>query len=361
MGRIVFSSGRTLGQTDGAFVIAEAGVNHNGDLGLARALVDAAAAAGADAVKFQTFKTRRLVTDRAPQARYQAERAAATSQSAMLRRLELSPEAHADLRDYARARGLVFFSSPFDEESVDLLVDLGVDVLKLGSGELTNAPLLRHVAATGLPLILSTGMAWLSEVLAAVELLRAAGLTDLAVLQCTSRYPAPLEDAHVRAMGTLAAALGPDVLIGYSDHTPGAAAPAAAAALGARILEKHLTLDNALPGPDHAASLDPSAFAAMVTLVRQVETALGDREKRPRPGEDEMRQVARRGLHLARPVPAGTPLEAADLIALRPADGLPPSALESVVGLVAARDLAPGDALHLGDVVRPAPRPEPPR
>lgn len=361
MGRVVFPSQRTLGETHGVFVIAEAGVNHNGDLGLARRLVDAAADAGADAVKFQTFTARRLVTADGPQAAYQAERAAAASQSAMLEGLELSADAHAQLRDHALARGLVFLSSPFDDESVDLLVSLGVEALKLGSGELTNAPLLRHAAATGLPLILSTGMAWLSEVAAAVELVRAAGVVDLAVLQCTSRYPAPLEDAHVRAMRTLSRALGRDVVIGYSDHTLGHAAPAAAVARGARILEKHLTLDTALPGPDHAASLDPAGFTAMVSLVRDVERALGDDAKRPRAGEDEMRQVARRGLHLARDVAAGARIAPADLIALRPAEGLPPSALDDVVGLIAARDLPAGAPLHLGDVTRPPSTPGAPR
>lgn len=354
MGQLAFASGRTLGSGPGAFVIAEAGVNHNGELALARGLVDAAAEAGADAVKFQTFRAKDLVAAAAPKAAYQRRQAPGETQREMLERLELGRAQHGELQAYARERGLVFLSSPFDPASVDLLVDLGVPALKLGSGELTNLPLLQHAARTGLPILLSTGMAFLAEVdVAARTILAAQPLEarDLALLHCVSRYPAPLEHANVRAMVTLRGAIGAPVRFGYSDHTPGAAAPAAAVALGACVIEKHLTLDRSLPGPDHAASLDPAGFAEMVRLVRDVEAALGDGVKGPQPGEDEMRLVARRSLHLRRSVASGEPVTVEDLAVLRPADGLPPAQLPEVLGLRAARDLALGEPLRMGDVV----------
>jgi len=354
LGQLVFASGRALGSGSGAFVIAEAGVNHNGDLGLARALVDAAVEAGADAVKFQTFRTKELVAAAAPKAAYQRREAPDESQQAMLERLELGRTQHEALRAYARERGIEFLSSPFDPLSVDLLVELGVPALKLGSGELTNLPLLRHAARSGLPILLSTGMAFLAEVDVAARTIlevQAPDAQDLALLHCVSRYPAPLGHANVQAMVTLRRAIGGPVRFGYSDHTPGVAAPAAAAALGARVIEKHLTLDRTLPGPDHAASLDPAGFAEMVRLVRDVEAALGDGVKAPQPGEDEMRSVARRSLHLRRAVDAGAPLTAADIAILRPAEGLPPARFHDVLGLRAARPLAQGAPLRLGDLV----------
>ena len=354
MGQLVFASGRALGSGPGAFVIAEAGVNHNGDLALARGLVDAAAEAGADAVKFQTFRASDLVAAGAPKAAYQRREAPHESQRAMLERLELGRAQHAELQGYARERGLVFLSSPFDFQSVDLLVELGVPALKLGSGELTNLPLLRYAARTGLPLLLSTGMAFLGEVDVAARAVLSTqppAALDLALLHCVSRYPAPLEHANVQAMVTLRKAIGGPVRFGYSDHTPGPAAPAAAVALGARVIEKHLTLDRRLPGPDHAASLDPSGFAEMVHLVRDVEAALGEGVKAPQPGEDEMRLVARRSLHIRRPVAPGSLLTPEDVAILRPAEGLPPARLDDVLGLRAARALAAGEPLRLGDVV----------
>ena len=338
MGTVTFPSGRALGKGPGALFIAEAGVNHNGDLELARQLIDAAAQAGADAIKFQTFRADQLVTKGAPKAAYQAARDASEGQHAMLAKLELSAEDHRALARRAAERGLIFLSSPFDESSVDLLAAIGVPALKLGSGELTHGPLLAHGARTGLPLMISTGMAHLAEVEEAVATARRAGAVDIAVLHCVSRYPAPIGVINLRAMDTLRGAL-PGTVVGYSDHSVGPAACAAAAARGAEILEKHLTLDKGLPGPDHGASADPPELAATIALVREVELSLGTGVKGPVDGEDEMRRIARRSLHLARPVRAGATLGRDDLIILRPADGLAPGELERVLGKRACRDL----------------------
>jgi N,N'-diacetyllegionaminate synthase len=334
--------GRPLGEGR-AFVIAEAGVNHNGDLDLARRLVDAAAEAGADAVKFQTFRTEALVSGAAPKARYQVETTGEReSQRAMLARLELSAEAHAGLRDHATRRGLVFFSTPFDEASADLLARLGVELLKIPSGEVTNLPLLRHVAAKRLPVLLSTGMCTLEEVAAAVEAIRAAGDPPLAILHCVSAYPAPAEDTNLRAMETLRARFG--VPVGLSDHSLGLEIALAAVARGAAVLEKHLTLDRALPGPDHRASLEPADFGALVRGVRAIESALGDGAKRPMPSELDTRAVARRSLVAARPLPAGHRLTRDDIAIKRPGTGIPPGELERLLGRRLARSVE-ADAL----------------
>lgn len=344
MGQLTFDSGRQVGHTPGVFVIAEAGVNHNGDLALAHDLVDAAAKAGADAVKFQTFEATRLVAPTAPKAEYQKKGDAAATQLEMLRALELGLDAHRELKAYAESQGLVFLSSPFDVESVDLLVELGVDALKLGSGELTNVELLRHAATRGLPLILSTGMAYLSEIDEAVRRVRAWGLEDLAILHCVSLYPTPPEDVHLRAMAAVAGA-APGALYGFSDHTDGVAVSVAAVARGAQIIEKHLTCDRGLPGPDHAASLEPDTFAQMVSMIREVEQALGRAHKAPVAGESEMRHVARRSLHVRRDVESGEVLKASDLAVWRPASGLAPELMESVIGMRVHEALCAGDPL----------------
>jgi N,N'-diacetyllegionaminate synthase len=342
--------GRRLGAGP-AFVIAEAGVNHNGDLDLARRLIDAAADAGADAVKFQTFRTDALVSGEAPKARYQVETTGAgESQRAMLARLELSAGAHARLRDHATARGLVFFSTPFDEASADLLAELGVELLKVPSGEVTNLPLLRHVAAKGRPVLLSTGMCTLEEVASAVETLRTAGDPPVAILHCVSAYPAPAEATNLRAMDTLRARF--DVPVGLSDHSLGIEIALAAVARGAAVLEKHLTLDRGLPGPDHRASLEPGDFAALVRGVRAIESALGDGAKRPMPCELDTRAVARRSLVAARALPAGHRLDRADVAIKRPGTGIPPADLERALGRTLARAVA-ADELLDWDALKP--------
>lgn len=341
---------RPVGAGAPCFVIAEAGVNHNGDPTLACRLVDAAADAGADAVKFQTFKALRLVTATAPQAAYQRRGAAGGgTQFEMLERLELSDDAHRAVVARCRARGVVFLSSPFDELSADFLADLDVPAFKLGSGELTNLPMLAHVAAKGRPLILSTGMATLDEVGAAVATARTAGATDIAVLQCVSSYPAQPADVNLRAMRTMADTF--DVVAGYSDHTLGVAVSLGAVALGAAIIEKHFTLDRTLPGPDHQASAEPAELATLVAGIRAIESALGDGQKRPTASEADVAAAARRSIVAAVDIPAGATLTD-DLLALRrPGTGLAPSRWSTVIGRT-TRKAIPAGALIDPEMLR---------
>jgi N,N'-diacetyllegionaminate synthase len=320
------------------FVIAEAGVNHNGDMALARALVDVAAAARADAVKFQTFAVDRLVTRSAATAEYQRRALGGEpSQYEMLARLELSPADHEMLLAHCARRGIEFMSTPFDPESARFLKRLGVRRIKISSGDVTNLPMLEVVGALGLPVILSTGMADLEEVGAAVATLCAAGTTDLALLQCVSNYPADPALTNLRVMDTFARAFGTPV--GLSDHSPGTAVAIAAAARGAAYIEKHFTLDRSLPGPDHQASLLPDELRGLVQAIREVEAAMGDGVKRPAPSELPVRDVARKSLVAARDVPAGTALAPDDVVILRPGTGLSPAALPRVLGRRTARPI----------------------
>jgi N-acetylneuraminate synthase/N,N'-diacetyllegionaminate synthase len=326
------------------FIVAEAGVNHNGDPALARRLVDAAAESGADAVKFQTFRVDALLTRGAPKAGYQVETTGAgESQREMLARLELATAVLAELKDRAAKRGLTFFSAPFDEESADVLDRLGVALFKVPSGEITNFPLLRHLASKGRPIILSTGMSSLDEVEQAVATIRAAGNPPLAVLHCLSAYPAPAAEVNLRAMDALAARCSCPV--GFSDHTLGIEIAVAAAARGAVIIEKHLTLDKTLAGPDHRASLDPVEFAAMVRAIRAVESALGDGTKRPMPSELDTRRVARKSLVAARALRAGARLGAGDVLIKRPGTGISPADLDKAIGRPLARDIAADEVI----------------
>jgi N-acetylneuraminate synthase len=331
------------------FVIAEAGVNHNGDAALARRLVDAAVEAGADAVKFQTFRTEALVSCNAPKAAYQRETAGGgEGQREMLRRLELGREQHAEIQQHCTKRGILFFSTPFDEESADLLEALHVMLFKLPSGEITNLPLLRHVAAKGRPIILSTGMSTLEEVAQAVAAIDGAGNGGLALLHCVSAYPAPTAEMNLRAMDTLRERFG--VPVGLSDHTLGIEVAVAAVARGASIVEKHLTLDKTLPGPDHRASLDRAEFTALVRAIRSVESALGDGEKRPMPSEMDTRRVARRSLVAARAIRAGERLTG-DMVAVkRPGTGIAPADLERALGRAVRRDLAADQVIGWEDL-----------
>lgn len=341
---------RRIGGGAPCFVIAEAGVNHNGDLDLARQLVDVAAAAGADAVKFQTFRASRLVTAAAPKAAYQAATdVSQESQRAMLQRLEMPEAWYPDLMSRCSRAGLVFLSTPFEEESADALQQLGMAAFKVPSGELTNLPFLAHLARFGRPLIVSTGMSVLDEVEAALDTIRAAGDPPVVLLHCVSRYPTPIDDANVRAMLTLAEAFG--MPVGYSDHTEGIEAPMAAVALGAVVVEKHITTDRSLPGPDHRASLEPDALTDMVRRLRLVERSLGTGQKRPSVEERETAAVARKSLVLARAVPAGHRLVGDDLAIRRPGTGLPPSAFAVVVGRQVVRDLPIDHLLAPDDLV----------
>jgi N,N'-diacetyllegionaminate synthase len=338
-------AGRTLAPGQPAFVIAEAGVNHNGDPALARALVDAAADGGADAVKFQTFRTSALTSRTAPKAAYQVETTGAEeSQGQMLERLELSLDTLAALKARAAARGIVFFSAPFDEASADTLGGLGVPMFKVPSGEITNLPLLRHIATKGAPIILSTGMSTLDEVAAALAAMRGVADVPVALLHCLSAYPAPVGDVNLRAMDGLRERFGCPV--GLSDHTLGLEIALAAVARGAQIVEKHLTLDKTLPGPDHRASLEPAEMAALVRGIRNVEAALGDGAKRPMPSELDTRRVARKSLVAARAIRAGEQLTKDAVAIKRPGTGVSPAELERALGRRVRRDLAADDVIE---------------
>ena len=345
-------AGRAIAAGAPVFIVAEAGVNHNGDPDLAGRLVDAAAECGADAVKFQTFTVDALLTREAPKAGYQVETTGAgESQREMLARLELGTDRLAELRDRAAKHGLIFFSAPFDEASADALERLDVALFKVPSGEITNLPLLRHVAAKGRPIILSTGMANLEEVEQAVAAICEAGDPPLALLHCLSAYPAPAGEVNLRAMDSLATRFGCPV--GFSDHTLGLEIAVAAAARGAAIIEKHLTLDKTLPGPDHRASLDVAEFSAMVRAIRSVESALGDGVKRPMPSEADTRRVARKSLVAARALKAGERVAAGDLASKRPGTGISPAELPRVLGLRLARDVAADEVIPWEAFARP--------
>lgn len=340
---------RTVGGGAPCFVIAEAGVNHGGSIEQAHRLVDVAADAGADAVKFQTFRTERLVTRAAPKAAYQKETTGdGEGQWEMLSRLELSPAAHEELQRHCVDRDILFLSTPFDEESLALLDRLGVPAIKLGSGEVTNHLLLRAAARTGRPLLASTGMAWLGEVDAMVRCVRDAGCSSLALFHCVSGYPADPADTNLRAMDTLAAAFG--VPVGLSDHTVGATIALAAVARGAALFEKHFTLDRTLPGPDHRASLEPGELADMIRGIRAVESALGTGLKAPTAAEQDTRAVARRSLAAAVALPSGTTLAEAHLTALRPASGIAPDLLDHVIGRRLRAPVAEGALLTWADL-----------
>jgi N-acetylneuraminate synthase/N,N'-diacetyllegionaminate synthase len=340
---------RRIGVSAPVFIVAEAGVNHNGNPALARRLVDAAAECGADAVKFQTFTVDALLTREAPKAGYQVETTGAgESQREMLARLELGADRLAELRDRAGKHGLVFFSAPFDEASADALEALDVALYKVPSGEITNLPLLRHIAAKGRPIILSTGMATLEEVEQAVAAIRAAGDPPLALLHCLSAYPAPVEEVNLRAMDSLASRFGYPV--GFSGHTLGIEIAVAAAARGAAIIEKHLTLDKTLPGPDHRASLDVAEFSAKVRAIRSVEYALGDGVKRPMPSEAG--RGAWRGKLVAHALRAGERV-AAETREKRPGTGISPAELPRVLGLRLTRDVAADEVIPWEALAKP--------
>jgi N,N'-diacetyllegionaminate synthase len=329
-------------------IIAEAGVNHNGDLAVAKQLIDVAADAGADLVKFQTFTADRLVTTAARKAEYQARSSGADeSQHEMLRRLELTPEMHRILIAHCKLRGIGFFSTGFDSNSVDLLVEYGLDRLKIPSGEITNLPYLRHLGSLGLPVILSTGMSTLGEIEAALDVLAKAGTprNKVTVLHCNTEYPTPMADVNLRAMLAIRDAL--KVSVGYSDHTPGIEVAIAATALGAIVIEKHFTLDRSLPGPDHKASLEPTELGAMVRAIRNIEVALGDGVKRPMPSELKNRAVGRKSIVASRSIAAGEPYSADNLVIKRPGTGVSPMRWDEVLEKKADRAYEPDDAIEL--------------
>ncbi len=340
----------TVGAGHPCFVIAEAGVNHNGSLDAALKLVDAAADAGACSVKFQTFEAIKLVTKHAQKADYQKQNTGNNdTQLEMLQQLELSHDQHRELVAHCQRRGILFLSTPFDEESADFLNDLGVCAFKIPSGEVTNLSFLRHVAQFGKPMIVSTGMCRLSEVETAVETLEAAGCQQFVLLHCVSNYPADPRDVNLKAMDTLAAAF--QVPVGYSDHTLGLEASLAAVARGACVIEKHFTLDRTLPGPDHAASLEPHELKQLVSGMRIIEQCLsGTGRKAPVASEVSTAAVARRSLVAATDLPEGTILDETHIAVKRPGTGLPPSMRPHLLKRRLRRSVSAGSLLTLDDI-----------
>lgn len=334
--------------TTRTLIIAEAGVNHNGDLKLAKRLIDVAAEAGADCVKFQTFRADRQVTRVARKADYQIKATDCMEyQHEMLRRLELSVEMHQELIAHCATCNIGFLSTGFDVESVDLLRGLGQNLFKIPSGEITNLPYLRHIGRLGGGVILSTGMAILGEIEAAIEVLEQAGTprAKLTVLHCTTEYPTPMSEVNLRAMQSMHTAFG--VAVGYSDHTPGIEVAVAAVAMGASVIEKHFTVDRDLPGPDHKASLEPEELKAMVAAIRNIEIALGDGIKRLTPSEAKNKPVARKSLVAKQRITAGDVFGEQNITAKRPGTGISPMRWNEVIGRTAPRDFAEDELIEL--------------
>ncbi len=335
------SNGKTL-------IIAEAGVNHNGDIELAKRMIDVAAEAGADIVKFQTFCADRLVTKIAAKASYQvASTGAEESQYEMLRRLELSPAMHEILIAHSAKRNIEFMSTAFDEQSVDLLCGYGLNRFKIPSGEITNLAYLRHIAKVAGEVIISTGMSTLDEIGAAIAVFEGNGVPRalITVLHCTTEYPTPFNDVNLRAMRTISETFG--VRIGYSDHTIGIEIPIAAVALGASIIEKHFTLDKTMPGPDHQASLCPAELKAMVAAIRGIESAMGNGVKTPSPAEAKNLGVVRKSLVAVRSIEAGEIFSMDNIGAKRPGTGISPMRLDEVLGVPASRSFAADELIEL--------------
>lgn len=328
-------------------IIAEAGVNHNGSLETALKMVDAAKDAGADYIKFQTFHTQALVTSLCEAADYQKENAGAVSQEEMLKKLELGYEDFRSLKDYCKKKGIGFLSTAFDEESIDFIASLNPDFMKVPSGELTNLPFLRKMASTGLPMIISTGMATPEEIAKALSPFRKAGYgsENLILLHCTTQYPTPMEDVNLLAMKTVSDSFG--LPSGYSDHTLGIEVAIAAATLGATVVEKHFTLSREMEGPDHKASLEPDELMAMIKAIRNIEKALGNGVKEVKESERHNLISARRSIVASRHITKGRTIMEEDICAKRPANGLSPMFWDKVVGSKAKRDYAPDDLIEL--------------
>ncbi|MEW6482425.1 MAG: N-acetylneuraminate synthase [bacterium] len=322
-------AGRTIGDNQPVFIISEAGVNHNGDVKIAKKMIEAAKDIGADAIKFQTFKADELVIPNAPKAEYQNKTTSGKSQYEMLKELELSENEFKKLFNYCQKKNIIFLSTPFDFQSAEFLYKLGVPAFKIGSGDLTNIPLLIQVAKYGKPIILSTGMSTLAEVKEAVKPIYSTGNKKLILLHCTSNYPTKYEDVNLKAMVTLKDEF--NLPIGYSDHTEGIEVSVGAVALGACVIEKHFTLDKNLAGPDHKASLEPDEFRKMVQSIRNVEMAMGNGIKKPTKSEIEVQKVARKSIVVARDIPKGTRLSLDMLAIKRPGTGIEPKYLDKLV------------------------------
>lgn len=329
----------------GVFIIAEAGVNHNGKLDLALRLVDAAKEAGVDCIKFQTFKSEKLVSRTAKKAEYQRQATGESSQQDMLKKLELSYDEFITLKEYCDKVGICFLSTPFDFESISFLESINVPFWKIPSGEVTNYPYLEMLAKTRKPIVMSTGMCEMCEIEDAIRVLRDNGASSITLLHCNTEYPTPFEDVNLRAMKTIRDAFCLEV--GYSDHTKGIEVPIAAVAMGATIIEKHFTLDRNMEGPDHKASLEPDELKQMVLSIRNIEKALGNGDKRVSPSEKKNIAVARKSIVAAKRIRMGEELTVDNLTVKRPGNGISPMKWKEVLGKKAARDFEEDELIEL--------------
>ncbi len=328
-------------------IIAEAGVNHNGDLKLAKKLIDAAADAGVDYVKFQTFNSKKLVSKNAQKAEYQKENCVETgeSQLKMLQKLELSKKDHLVLIDYCKSRNINFLSTAFDLESIDFLHQLNIDLWKIPSGEITNLPYLRKIGSYGKPIIISTGMAEMTEIENAIKVVTTAGTSpdQITVLHCNTEYPTPMSDVNLTAMNSIKNHF--KVPVGYSDHTLGIEIPIAAVALGASVIEKHFTLDNGMEGPDHKASLEPAELKAMVSAIRNIERAMGNGVKAPSPSEIKNKAVARKSIVAKEHIRTGDIFTETNITVKRPGTGISPMKWDEIIGTKAGKDYKADDLI----------------
>jgi N,N'-diacetyllegionaminate synthase len=340
---------RLVGDGEKCFIIAEAGVNHNGNIKKAKKLIDVAVKSDVDAIKFQTFKTDSVVTKSAEKAAYQKASTGSTeTQYDMIKKLELSSEDFIQLAEYAQKREILFLSTPFDFESVDLLDEIGVPAYKIPSGEITNFPLLKYIAQKQKPVILSTGMSTLAEIECAINIIRKNQGDKIILLHCVTDYPANITEINLKAMNTLRCSF--QLPVGYSDHTLGISASIAAVALGACVIEKHFTLSKNLPGPDHKASLEPKDLEILVKTIRDIELALGDGIKKPTPSEEEIKMVARRSIVAKKEIPKDAVITEEMLTLKRPATGLPPDYLNIILGRTTKRIIKKDELVSFNDL-----------
>lgn len=330
------------------FIIAEAGINHNGDLILAKKMIDVACETGVDAIKFQTFKADKVVSRFAPKAEYQKETTSKDeSQLEMVKKLELDKKEHEELIAYCKKREIIFISSPFDIESIEFLDSMGLEILKIPSGEITNLPYLRKIGCLGKRIILSTGMADLGEIEDALEVLTSIGTRkgDITILHCNTEYPTPMEDVNLLAMITIRDAF--KVSVGYSDHTRGIEIPIAAAVMGASVIEKHFTLDRTMEGPDHKSSIEPQELISMVKAIRNIESALGDGIKKPSKSELKNKPIARKSIVAAKNIKSGEVFSKDNITTKRPGTGISPMLLDNVLGNKAKKDFVPDEMIEI--------------
>lgn len=332
--------------SDRVFIIAEAGVNHNGDIKLAKELVDAAAGSKADAVKFQTFIGECCISENAAKAKYQEETTGnSESQLEMIKKLELPFDAFAELKDYCEKKNIMFLSTPFDLPSVEFLNNIGLEIFKIPSGEITNYPLLKKIGQLKKKVIMSTGMSSMEEIHSAVDVLKGEGTTDISLLHCNTQYPTPMKDVNLRAMLALKEEFG--MPVGYSDHTIGIEVPIAAVSMGAVIIEKHFTLDKNMPGPDHKASLEPEELEKMVAAIRNIEDAMGSCEKTVTDSEKENRNIARKSIVARENIKKGEIFTQENITVKRPGTGISPMRWNEVLGQVSDRDYCKDEMIRL--------------